>query len=90
MAELTPIEHSKSLQIQFMKVELDTATAFLNRARSASDPAVRESNRTNARTAYNTILDALAKTTLDAKDAAEIKQGMHRLQRVLRELGEVL
>ncbi len=89
MTEPTPIDHSKVLRVQWLKVELHTATAFLNRTRIASDPAVRERNRANARKAYDVILDALAKTTLDAKDAAEIKQGVHRLQRGLQQLGEV-
>ena len=88
MADVTdPLERAKSTQVQFLRVEVDTALAFLRRAQTTNDPAVRERNRRNARLAYDTIYDFLAKAPeLSAQE--QVSGGLMRLKSELIELGE--
>lgn len=87
---MSAIEDSNRVQIDFLKTELDVATAFANRALATNDSDTRERNRSNARQGYETIIHGLERVSVQAPDAQTFTNGLERLRTLLRDIGEKL
>ncbi len=83
------IDDARRNQVDFLKVELDTSLAFLDRAATTLTPETRERNLQNARIGYDTIRRALDQGHLEGEDAEKLMEGLRALEEKLKKAGAV-
>jgi hypothetical protein len=81
-------EQFESNQIQFLLIEVDTATTFCSVAKSSANPERMKRNIANARTAYDTLLKFMDRANFDAASKSEFDHKFARLETLLRDLGQ--
>jgi hypothetical protein len=85
---LATSEQFKRVGADFLKVDLETARAFVRIAQTTEDPATRERNRKSARRAYDTVLRFTQTMRLSEGDVKNLKRDLLRLKADLVQLGE--
>ena len=81
-------ERMNRASAEFLKIDVNTALAFLHSARLSIDTERQERSRRAARKAYETILRLMARVQLSREDAQILKQGLERLKNELEGLGD--
>ena len=84
---LQNIDDARRNQAEFLKVDLDTSFAFVDRAALTGNPETRERNLQNARNGYDTIRRALDGGCLKGEDAEELSAGLRALEEKLKKAG---
>jgi hypothetical protein len=79
-----------STNVDFLKIDVETALTFTKIALEADDREKRDRNRKNARKAYDTILHLRNKVEFSPSQDKYMNEKLERLKRDLITLGEKL
>jgi len=80
---------TKAVMLQFLKVELDIATTFVESAKAASSLEVRKRKCNEARKAYDTVARMINRVTLSSAEAALLHYRLTVLKTTLQQLGNL-
>ncbi len=80
---------SNRVNIDFLKIDVQTALTFSRLAQQSAPGEKRDRNRRNARRGYDTILRLIEKVCLSDSDAKSIGGQLLRLKSELEQLGEI-
>jgi hypothetical protein len=82
------IQETIDFAVRFIHTELETGLTLAKVASTANNQDKIDRNRANARKAYDTALEYMARIGLPSKESAEIQRKLEELKRELQQLGE--
>ena len=83
-----PFNNAFGAKVEFLRAELDTGLTLATIALHPAHEDKTSRNRTNARTAYDSVPRFIPRAQLTPKETDEIKSALEVLRSKLRELGE--